>query len=200
MSYGTNAPQGLVPSLHISGATWSGQVEPYAIASGYANNIYVGTPVKLNTDGTIIPISSTTDPILGVFMGCFFQAQNAAGPGIPIGLSPYWPGGTVTINGMAAEAKVITDPTVVYDIQCNTTILQTTIGNNLGIASPGTGSTATGNSTAVLDSATGALGSTANVKVVGLSLVPGNTFGLQYNNAFVIINNNVEFSPGTASV
>jgi len=79
----------------------------YAIASGYAQNIFKGDPVKWHTDGTIQLATSdgtrsgTTDGenLLGIFQGVQYRnAQNA------IVQSNYWPSGTVAT---AIQAYVI---------------------------------------------------------------------------------------------
>jgi hypothetical protein len=45
MSYGQNGPWGLRATKTLTSATYTGQTNPYLIASGYANNIFVGDPV-----------------------------------------------------------------------------------------------------------------------------------------------------------
>lgn len=144
----TSAPFGFRPSYHNSG-----QMRPkaYVIASGYANNIFSGDPVKL-TDNGVIQLgtsdgtrSGTTDGItlLGIFAGC--QYLDATGkPAI----SPFWPAST---PGTEIVAWVYDDPETLYNVQYNnpgtpgTDSVQSAVGEECDwvVASPG-GSTRTG--------------------------------------------------------
>jgi hypothetical protein len=150
----TSAPFGFRPSFHNSG-----QMRPkaYVIASGYANNIFSGDPVKL-TDNGVIQLgtsdgtrSGTTDGVtlLGIFAGV--QYLDASGkPSI----SPFWPAST---SGTEIVAWVYDDPETLYAVQYNnpgtpgTDSVQSAVGEECDwvVASPG-GSTQTGLSTTLL--------------------------------------------------
>ena len=144
----TSAPFGFRPSYHNSG-----QMRPkaYVIASGYANNIFSGDPVKL-TDNGVIQLgtsdgtrSGTTDGI--TLLGIFAGVQYLDATGKPT-ISPFWPASTTGTN---IVAWVYDDPETLYDVQYNnpgtpgTDSVQTAVGEECDwvVASPG-GSTRTG--------------------------------------------------------
>jgi hypothetical protein len=125
----TSAPTGLQAVKTITGAPWNGQTNPYYIQSGYANNIFKGDLVTLDTNGFIINMrdiapndGSTANTAgagpIGVFNGCSFVTNTATNPIDPASPGrPYWPAGTVTLNGVPAIANIIDDPNVVFTIQ-----------------------------------------------------------------------------------
>jgi len=197
MSYGTNAPQGLQPRKHQNGSTWNGQLSPYAISNAYATSLFKGDPVTLGSGYLAIGVAGSA--VIGVFWGCKYQ--NAAQTFI---FSPYWPASTATLASAGAEAYVVDDPTVLYDIQTDGAVAgdafnQADIGSNANFIA-GAGSTITGQSAYALDSTTMATGNaTRNLKIVELVPQPGNVFGLPYNNAYVKINNHV-YEGGTGTV
>jgi hypothetical protein len=134
MAY-TFAPRGLQLTSSFSNATPSGQIDNYLIPSGYATNIASGDLVAVNlATGTIRSVNDvanyTTTPNVGfgVFVSCsfglgygqsqVFPASTAMTP-IPNTGTPYWPGGTITKDGMPALAQVIVDPNMVYNIQAS---------------------------------------------------------------------------------
>lgn len=144
----TSAPFGFRPSYHNSG-----QMRPkaYVIASGYANNIFSGDPVKL-TDNGVIQLgtsdgtrSGTTDGI--TLLGIFAGVQYLDATGKPT-ISPFWPASTTGTN---IVAWVYDDPETLYDVQYanpgtpGTDSVQTAVGEECDwrVASPG-GSTRTG--------------------------------------------------------
>ncbi len=135
MSYGTNAPAGLQAIRTQTDASWSGKVNTYQIASGYANNIGIGDLVTLNPAGFIVnysdytaaPVASAAavcQPILGVFNGLLVipsgvQAFNTQGNAS----QPYFAAGTT--SNQPIYCSVIVDPNVVYTIQVGTGVNQT---------------------------------------------------------------------------
>jgi hypothetical protein len=123
----------------------------YVIASGYAQNVFSGDPVKLTSDGVVQlgtsdgTRSGTTDGItlLGIFAGC--QYNDATGKPT---ISPFWPASTTGTN---ITAWVYDDPETLYAVQYanpgtpGTDSVQTAVGaqSDWRVASPG-GSTQTG--------------------------------------------------------
>jgi len=143
----SSAAFGLRPSFHNSG-----QIRPkaYAIATGYAVNVFAGDPVKL-TDAGVIQMGTsdgtrtgTVDGIalLGVFAGVEYTDSN----GKPV-VSNFWPASTSATN---VRAYVYDDPETLFDVQYTNpssgTTVQTAVGEECDItdyAAPG-GSTSTG--------------------------------------------------------
>jgi len=123
----------------------------YVIASGYAQNVFSGDPVKLTSDGVVQlgtsdgTRSGTTDGItlLGIFAGC--QYNDATGKPT---ISPFWPASTTGTN---ITAWVYDDPETLDAVQYanpgtpGTDSVQTAVGaqSDWRVASPG-GSTQTG--------------------------------------------------------
>ena len=145
----TSAPFGFRPSYHNSGRITA---KAYVIASGYAQNVFQGDPVKL-TDAGVIQLATsdgtragTTDGIsmLGIFAGVQYNDST----GRP-SLSPFWPASTA---GTDVIAWVYDDPETIFDVQYDNpaagTTVQTAVGEQCDWVptAPG-GSTAVGLST-----------------------------------------------------
>ena len=141
-----SAPFGFRASYHNSGQIIA---KAYTLATGYAQNVFQGDPVKLvdtgvvqlgSSDGTR---SGTTDGVklLGIFAGC----QYIDALGVPT-VSPYWPRG---IAATEITAWVQDDPEILFAVQYDNpssgTTVQTAVGEQCDwtVASPG-GSTRTG--------------------------------------------------------
>lgn len=192
MSYGINAPQGAQARKHINGSTWNGAVETYTVQDSYATNLFTGDFVYLAAGYMIV--ASVNGPITGVFQGCVYTTAGSV-----VTFSPYWPASTATFATAGAQAFVCIDPTVQYDMQFNAgSLTQAMIGNNAKFVA-NAGSTVTGQSAFAIDNATVGTGnSTYPLKIQSLVPVPGNTYGLTYNNAYVTINND-QFQGGTGT-
>ena len=144
MAYGINAPFGLRPIATVHGGDWSQNIKEYAIYSNpagtqtYGTSLYRGDPVMWGTSlagtptvnggvGTIAqynpgftdgtPSTFSTAPMLGVFMGCSYQSPNQS---ITNAFSSYWPGGAQVVAGSPIIAYVLTDPSIIFDIQVST--------------------------------------------------------------------------------
>ena len=144
----TSAPFGFRASYHNSGQIIA---KAYTIASGYAQNVFQGDPVKLHNDGVIQlgtndgTRSGSVDGIslLGIFAGC--QYNDALGRPT---VSPFWPTG---ITATEIVAWVYDDPEILFAVQydnpgtAGTDTVQTAVGEQCDwtVASPG-GSTSTG--------------------------------------------------------
>src|SRR5215831_3145053 len=103
----TLAPQGLVPERHPSGAI---RVENRidGVVSGYGTAIFTGSPVKNDTNGTLIPVTTTVaDKCIGVFQGCMFSS---AGKRFVL---PYWPAGQ-TYDAGSGLFYFTRDPLIIY--------------------------------------------------------------------------------------
>jgi len=141
-----SAPFGFRASYHNSGQIIA---KAYTLATGYAQDVFQGDPVKLVDTGVIQLGSSdgtrsgTTNGIslLGIFAGC----QYIDALGVPT-VSPYWPSG---IAATEITAWVYDDPEILFAVQYDNpssgTTVQTAVGEQCDwtVASPG-GSTRTG--------------------------------------------------------
>lgn len=206
MSYGINAPQGLVPISTLAGAA-TNFAQPFAImqiASAYGTNLFTGDPVGPNStaNGTIgiavVGASTSSIPAMGVFNGCVYTGTNGI---INLGAGPagqsWWAANTILATGTIAQANIIgLDPHTLYTIQTNSSngVPITSNFSNANFA-VGTGNTQTGVSGYALDQSTINLNSYLNLRIWGVDQTGGlndwsNGFGsLPYNNVIVSINN-----------
>lgn len=144
----TSAPFGFRASYHNSGQIIA---KAYTIASGYAQNVFQGDPVKL-VDAGVIQLGTNDGTrsgsvggisLLGIFAGC--QYNDALGRPT---VSPFWPTG---ITATEIVAWVYDDPEILFAVQydnpgtAGTDTVQTAVGEQCDwtVASPG-GSTSTG--------------------------------------------------------
>lgn len=185
----TSAPFGFRPSFHPSG-----QMRPkaYTIASGYAQNLFSGDPVKLVDAGTIQfgtsdgTRSGTTDGValLGIFAGCEYIDVT----GKPT-VSNFWP---ASISGTQITAWVYDDPETLFDVQYNnpgtpgTDSVQSAVGEECDfvVASPG-GSTSTGLSNTLL---TAIQSTSGQFQITGFVKAPNDSLTDAYVVATVRIN------------
>jgi hypothetical protein len=141
-----NAPNGLTPTKVLGGGspTLTGK---YTIASGYANNIYRGMPVKrTGTGNNVIPSAAGDADNIGVFYGVSYTDINGKHS-----FAKAWRGGTV---GTEINAHVHDAPNLIFEVQCDT-LNEADVGL-LADLNGVTGDLVTGNSTAVLAASTGA--------------------------------------------
>jgi hypothetical protein len=167
----TLAGFGFRPAYHPTGLD---RADAYTILTSYATPLYKGTPVVLNTDGTI-RVGAVSADILGIFDG----VQYTDGNGKPT-LSNYWPGAVT--NGTNITAFVWTDPQIVYEVQADGSIAQTAVGDQADptTATIASGSTSTGLSVATLSASLAGAGSQAQWRIVGFGLAPDNAVGDAY--------------------
>ena len=109
-------PYGLIPVNLIGGQPFAGSTRMIPIASGYGTSMYLGDPVKLTSDGTLITsgIAATTAAAetggtLGVFLGCEFTP--AGGPLYGKMRQQNWRASTVAND---AVAYVCDDPDAIF--------------------------------------------------------------------------------------
>lgn len=200
MTFGTNAPNGILPVRYLSGAPWNDAYNEYQIASAYGTSIFFGDPVTLGTTGQLA-IGVAGSAIIGIFYGCKYTDSTGT-----YKFSPYWPASTVTQNSAAALAYVADNPELVFSVQetngstvAGTPLTQAAVGQNFNFL-VGTGTTASGQSTTSLNNASGNPGSdtTLNLKVLSLDPTVGNTYGA-FANWLVLINNH-QYKGGTGTV
>jgi hypothetical protein len=164
----TSAPFGMRPSFHPTGLE---RAAPYTIGTGYASAIYKGSPVILNTDGTI-NIGTTNADIIGVFDGVEYTDST----GKPT-LSNFWPASTTATN---ITAWVWDVPNITYDIQSSGSIAATAVGDQADFVNPSAGSTSTGLSTAAINSTLKGAGVQGQLRIVGLTPAVDNAWGDTY--------------------
>lgn len=167
----TAAPQGLRPVYHPSGLV---RASAYTINSTYNTAIFKGSPVTLNTNGTVV-IGAANADVLGAFAG----VQYVDATGRPT-YSPNWPANMV---GTDIVAWVYDDPDIVFEIQANGSVVQAAVGDQTDFVNPGAGTAATGQSTAAANATLAGAGNQGQMRIVGFNLAPDNTPG----DAFTIV-------------
>lgn len=148
--------------------------KPYPILSGYAANLLKWSPVKLDTDGTIIAAASGDVDVIGIFVGVkYTDAQGFYRE------TDMWTTGTVGTN---IQASVYDDPTMVFNIQADAT-LASSIGGQVDFSNTTAGSTVTGLSACTAAAAGLTTSGQNQLRIVGLGTQVGNAWG----DAFPII-------------
>ena len=176
-----DAAFGLKPVRMLSGVSNFTRNE-YPIASGATGPIFQGMLVIMDAGGggDILPGTNTADDSVGVFNGCSYTDPTTKKKVF----SNFYPG---SIAASDIVAQVIDDPDTVFEIQCDGTLAQASVGANADTTSMTSGSTTTGKSSGEI-SATTASGS-AQLRIIGISRDPDNSDQTSNNtNAYVIIN------------
>lgn len=164
----TSQPFGLRPAYSPSGTV---RPTAYSIASGYAANILQGQPVKIGTDGTL-QAAAIGDRFVGAFQGVEFTDSDGRRR-----VSNKWTASTAATD-IVAYATL--DPSIVYEIQANGPIAVSDIGSQADFGTITAGSTVTGLSAVVLDTATLTNSGNASLRIIDISTGPDNAPGDAY--------------------
>lgn len=180
----TSAPFGLRPAFHPSGLdraqALANGIEAVSVsgnvALGYATTILKGQPVKMDTGGYIV-VAAAGDKFLGAFAGV--EWTDATGRRR---VSNFWPANESFQVG-SVVAYFYSDPNIVYEIQTDGTLPQTSIGDEADLSNITAGSTTTGLSQATLSISLVGAGSTAQMRIVDIAPYPNNA----WDDPFVIV-------------
>jgi hypothetical protein len=149
------------------------------ITSGYGTSILKGQAVQYSPNaGVILPVLDTTTNsglVSGAFAGVEFTDTTGRRR-----VSNYWPAST---TGTEIVAYFYNDQQIVYEIQTDGTIAQTSIGNEANLSNFTAGSTTTGLSQMTLSASLAGSGSAAQFRIVDLAPYPDNNWG----DAYVIV-------------
>ena len=191
----TNAPFGLRPAFHPSGLDRA-QALAGGITSGYATQILKGQPVAYSASaGVIVPVTanSTNAAWSGAFAGV--QWTDTTGRAR---VSNYWPANTAYTAGTCV-AYFYNDNNIVYEIQADGAMAQTTIGNEYLFTNVTAGSSTTGLSQATLGASTAVGNATqGQMRVVDLAPYVDNAWGDSYTIVRVVNSNSQMFGAFTA--
>ena len=151
----------------------SGVIRPtaYTILTGYASNILQNQPVKIGSDGTI-QAAAIGDRFIGTFSGVEFTDSDGRRR-----VANKW---TASTAATEIVAYVTLDPSIVYEIQANGSIAVTDIGSQADFTTITAGSTVTGLSAMMLDTATLTNSGNASLRIIDLAPGPDNAFGDNY--------------------
>jgi len=170
----TNAPFGLRPAFHPSGLDRA-QALANGITSGYSSNILKGQPVKYSASAGVIVIATAGAAWSGAFAGVEWTDSTGRRR-----VSNYWPASTTFITG-SCVAYFYNDNNIVYEIQSDATIAQTSIGIEYNFSNTTNGSTTTGLSACTLGVSTAiGNGSQGDMRVVDIAPYPDNAWGDSY--------------------
>jgi len=177
----TNAPFGLRPAFHPSGldraqalangiqaVSTSGNV-----SAGYATTILKGQPVKMNTGGYIV-VAAAGDAFLGAFAGVEWTDSTGRRR-----VSNYWPANESFTVG-SVVAYFYQDPNIVYEIQTDGTLTQTSVGDEADLSNTTAGSTTTGLSQATLSTTLAGSGNSAQMRIIDIAPYADNAWGDDY--------------------
>ena len=191
----TSAPFGLRPAFHPSGLDRA-QALAGGITSGYATQILKGQPVAYSASaGVIVPVTanSTNAAWSGAFAGV--QWTDTTGRAR---VSNYWPANTAYTAG-TCTAYFYNDNNIVYEIQADGSMAQTTIGNEYLFTNVTNGSSTTGLSQATLGASTAVGNATqGQMRVVDLAPYVDNAWGDSYTIVRVVNSNSQMFGAFTA--
>ena len=165
----TNAPFGLRPAFHPSGLDRA-QALANGIASAYNTDILKGQPVRLNSSGVLI-VAAAGEAFQGAFAGVEFTDTTGRRR-----VSNYWPASTAYQTG-SCIAYFYADPNIVYEIQADGSLAQTSIGDEANLSNTTAGSVTTGLSQCTLSTTLVGAGNSAQMRIVNLAPYPGNDWG-----------------------
>ena len=184
----TAAPYGLRAVNHLGGTPYAGSTRMYPIASATAINIYYGSVVSVLGTGFISPnatVGTAAAPFVagtvGVFVGCTFTDPGTGN----VTFRQNWPTGTVTAD---AQAYVIDDPAVIFQVQANGAVTAADLGQCCSIIAQttNTGNLTSGNSTTAANAATTVAADA--FKIVGFVDSPTSTVGDAFTDLLVKFN------------
>ena len=183
----TSAPFGFRPVYHPTGMDRAVALAG-GIPSGYATGILKNQPVALDTNGNII-IATAGSAFIGVFAGVEFTDTSGRRQ-----INNQWPANTAYQTG-SCIVYYYQDQQIVYEVQSNATLAQTSIGDQANMASATAGSTTTGLSAAMLGTVVGS-GSQGDFRIIDIAPYAGNAFG----DSFVIVRVQVSRHQFTANI
>jgi hypothetical protein len=170
----TNAPFGLRPAFHPSGLDRA-QALAGGIPSAYSSDILKGQAVLyVAGSGVIEPVNATGDALSGAFAGVEWTDTTGRRR-----VSNYWPANTAYQTG-SCVAYFYNDPNIVYEIQADGSVAQTSIGLDANLSNFAAGSNVTGLSQATLNASILSTGVQGQVQILDLAPYVDNAWGDAY--------------------
>ena len=183
-----SAPFGLRPSFHPSGLDRAIALAN-GIASTYNTGILKGQPVALNTNGNIVAATAGS-AYQGAFAGHEWTDVSGRRQ-----ISNQWVANTAYVTG-SQVTYYYSDPNIVYDIQANGSLAQTSIGDQANFASIAAGSTTTGLSQCMISTTLAGSGAVGDMRIIGLTPAVDNDWG----DAFTVVQVQVSRSQYVATI
>jgi len=182
-----SAPFGLRPSFHPSGLDRAIALAN-GIASGYPTGILKGQPVALNNGSINAAVAGNA--YQGAFAGHEWTDVSGRRQ-----ISNQWTANTAYIAG-SQVTYYYSDPNIVYDIQANGSLAQTSIGDQANFASIAAGSTTTGLSQCMISTSLVGSGAVGDLRIIGLTPAVDNDWG----DAFTVVQVQVSRSQYVATI
>ena len=171
-----NAPFGLRPVRHLNGMSWNGQTERCYIHASYAQALYVGDPVMLQTE---TDYQDTTGKHLSIMLAP--GTDDTPILGVITSFEPLASDTTKNYNPASTQryANVCIDPSVIYHVRDDGSAVPTKLlcGQNANLVA-GTASTATGLSGYKLDLTTPAANDSFTVLILKVAGIEDNTLAI----------------------
>lgn len=161
----TNKAFGLRPLKKLGSTVMNDGDTGYRIAANTTDAIFEGDIVTLS-GGYVVKASPGAANILGVFLGCQYNDPTTKKPT----WKNYYPG-SINVDGITAT--VVDDPNGLFLVQASGVAGNDCIGQNADLVQTAAGNTTTGVSGLELSTGTIGTASALNVKIVGVSTVPG---------------------------
>ena len=185
----TASPYGLRAVNHLGGTPYAGSTRMYPIASATAINIYYGSVVSVLGTGFVSPnltVGTAAAPFVAGTVGVFVGVTYTDPGSNQVVFRQNWPTGTVTAD---AQAYVIDDPAVIFQVQANGAVTAADLGQCCSILAQttNTGTLSSGNSTTAVNSATLSVNQDA-FKIVGFVDSPTSTVGDAFTDLLVKFN------------
>ena len=178
----TATPTGAEPvnTLSASGS-YSGKVRHMKIANNYGTAIFYGDFVKpVAAGGVELDAGTATLTPIGIFVGCSYTDPTSN----QLTFSQYYPASTAADD---ISAYVVDDPDLVFKIQADATLAQTTMFLNAGAVQTA-GSTDFGRSKNALDASTAATTATLPLRIVEFVEGPTSAVGDAFTDVLCIYN------------
>ena len=177
----TSAPFGLRPAFHPSGLdraqALANGIQAVSttgnVSAGYATNILKGQPVKYSSSGYIV-VAAAGDAFVGAFAGVEWTDSTGRRR-----VSNYWPANESFQVG-SVVAYFYADQNIVYEIQSDGTLAQTSVGDEADLSNTTAGSTTTGLSQCTLSTTLAGAGNTAQMRILDIAAYPDNAWGDNY--------------------
>lgn len=170
----TNAPFGLRPAFHPSGLDRA-QALAGGIPSAYNTDILKGQAVLyVAGSGVIEPVNATGDALSGAFAGVEWTDTTGRRR-----VSNYWPANTAYQTG-SCVAYFYNDPNIVYEIQADGSVAQTSIGLDANLSNFAAGSNVTGLSQATMAATPLSTGAQGQLQILDLAPYVDNAWGDAY--------------------
>lgn len=177
----TNKAFGLRPLGKLGSNVNNDGNTQYRIASNTTTAIFEGDTVTLS-GGYVVKATPGDAKILGVFLGCQYTDPTTK----KTTFKNFYPGAVVASD---IVATVVDDPNALFMVQASGVAGNTCVGLNADLVQTAAGNTTTGVSGLELSTGTLAADAALNVKVVGISSVPGEgDVTAAYANLIVVIN------------